>query len=466
MKKNIIKCLSFACLALLAIGVCYRVLAWKDTSGAYVSVTEQLYNTDKNLIDVAFVGSSHVYTSIYPAYLWEEYGISAFDMSLSEQDKYCSYYCLKELLKTQRPRVVCLEMYGLMFEDHRAIGDEYRNMLAIKPSLNAYELAKNGYATQDEMDYLLRWPIVHTRYKELDKYDFENNEINKYSRGAVMGWGLRQAGYMNPEIIEIQEAEPLSNENKSWLDSFIDLSDEYGFDLVFFLAPDFQSVEQKKISNGAREYAQENGIDYLDFTELAAMIGFDPETDMGDLIHCNANGAYKVTSYFGNYLKENYIIEDHRGDKKYHQWDEDYKLLEQIVQENNLYEAAEDDFYLDFLSTSTDLTVLLSLDGEFEGCIGLMEKFGISYEECLDGGKWIYKNGQATKIMSNNPGEAHIYDINKFDSLKIQCVPEGADARSNILFGLEQQVSVLDGLNVWVYDDVMQKAISKRGFIY
>lgn len=83
MKKNIIKCLSFVCIAILAVSLTYRALEWKDTSGSYTSVTKQLYNTKKNMIDVAFVGSSHVYTSIYPAYLWKNYGISAFDMSLS-----------------------------------------------------------------------------------------------------------------------------------------------------------------------------------------------------------------------------------------------------------------------------------------------------------------------------------------------------------------------------------------------
>ena len=71
-----------------------------------------------------------VYTSIYPAILWQDQGIAAFDMSVSEQDKNCSYYCLKELLKTQTPSVVCVEMYGLMFDSHSRKGDEYRNILA------------------------------------------------------------------------------------------------------------------------------------------------------------------------------------------------------------------------------------------------------------------------------------------------------------------------------------------------
>lgn len=464
--KKIIKCLSFSVLALTMVFLSYKVLSWKDTSGAYVSVTKQLYNTKKDMIDVAFVGSSHVYTSVYPAYLWNSYGISAFDMSLSEQDKICSYYCLKELLKTQKPKVVCLEMYGLTFEGHNHIGDEYRNMLSLRSSLNSLDFVKNGYTTQKPIDYILRWPIVHTRYKELDRYDFRSNEINNYSRGAIMGWGRREAGYMNPDTIAIKDESALSSENIAWLDSFVELSKDYGFDLVFFLAPDFQSPEQRVVTNAAKSYAFEHGIAFFDFTELAEELSFDPATDMGDLLHCNAEGAFKITSYFGKYLDENYDLVDHRGDDRYHQWEDDYVLFEQINQENAIYLSAEDEDYLDVLADSKNLVVLLSLDGEFENCIEFMQKFNVPYEECINGGKWIYKNGQASKIMDNTPGESHIVDINRYDAIKVQCAPLGGDSMSNILFGLDQMMSTENGLNVFVYDEIMCKPISKRGMSY
>lgn len=466
MKKNIIKCLSFICVAIVAVTCTYKVLAWKDTSGSYTSVTEQLYNTKKNMIDVAFVGSSHVYTSIYPAYLWKNYGISAFDMSLSEQDKFTSYYCLKELLKTQRPKAVCLEMYGLTLDGHEEIGNEYRNMLAIKSSLNAYNLAKNGYSTRSTVDYLLRWPIIHTRYKELDRYDFAPNPINSYSRGAVMGWGKREAGYMSPDVIGIKDEVSLSQENKDWLDSFLNLSKQYDFELILFLAPDFQSAEQRLVSNGAKTYAKENGLEFFDFTEIASEINFDPASDMGDLLHCNADGALKISTYFADYFANKMDFVDHRGDDRYYQWDKDYNLFEQTVKNNEIYLAAEDEDYLDVLSSSNNFTIILSLDGDYENCIDLMLKFGIGREECLGGGKWIFRNGQAQKIMGNNPGEVHIYDINRYDSVKLQCMPEGADMRSNILFGLDQQISVTDGLNVFVYDEINEKPVSKRGMSY
>ncbi|MCD8130596.1 MAG: hypothetical protein LUE16_04865 [Lachnospiraceae bacterium] len=84
----------------------YHILAWKDTAGGYISSMQQLYNTEEELIDVVFVGSSHVFSGINPAILWEKDGVSAFDLSISGQDKDTAYHNLIELLKTQSPEVV------------------------------------------------------------------------------------------------------------------------------------------------------------------------------------------------------------------------------------------------------------------------------------------------------------------------------------------------------------------------
>ena len=54
-------------------------------------------------------------------------------------------------------------------------------------------------------------------------------------------------------------------------------------------------------------------------------IGLDWNTDTkdgGD--HMNSAGAEKVSAYLADYLKDNYELTDHRGDKDYAEWDRDY----------------------------------------------------------------------------------------------------------------------------------------------
>lgn len=460
MGKNLIKCLSFLLLTGIVIFAVYGVLSWKDTSGDYISVTKELEKTPKNSIDVVFLGSSHVYTSVYPAILYRDYGMSAFDMSLSEQDKDCSFYCLKELLRRQRPKVVCVEMYGLMFDGHSKIGDAYRNVLALKTSKNSLELAKKSGAKEDYLNYILRWPIVHTRYRELKKFDFIPSEIDKYNRGAIMGWGS-EVGYMNSDIIKMTEETPLSDRNKEWIDSIYKLSKEYGFELVFFLAPDFQSAEEKMISNGARSYAKTLGIDYLDFTELADEMGFVPEFDMGDLVHCNADGAAKVTGYFGEYLSERYSLSDHRNDKRFRQWEEDYRQYRHIVQTRAIEGCEDYDEYFALLSTCEDLTVVLSLDGEYGNTDEFLFYFGIENTDMAKG-KWIFKDGAGSKLLGDIPGGEVLYDVDRFDTFKLRCLNEGENPASSIMLGLDCLSETEDGLNIVVYDDFLKKVVDKR----
>lgn len=63
----------------------------------------------------------------------------------------------------------------------------------------------------------------------------------------------------------------------------------------------------------------------LDLNIDRESFGFDWKTDTRDKgNHLNSRGARKTTLFIGEYLKENYKLEDHRRDGKYKQWDKDF----------------------------------------------------------------------------------------------------------------------------------------------
>ena len=101
------------------------------------------------------------------------------------------------------------------------------------------------------------------------------------------------------------------------------------------------------------------------------------------------------------------------------------------------------------------------MDGDFDNAAGYMEYFGISEDDYAEGGKWIYKDGKAQKIMSNTLGESHIVSLGKFDGVKLQCMD---DTSMNIFYDLYPYVMTEDGLNVLVYDNFREKLISARAF--
>lgn len=476
MKKNLIRIIStvvFAALVVLVIGSVYRALSWKDTTGAYFSSFRQLDATEDDLVDVVFVGSSRCYDSAYPAFYWENAGIAAFDMSVSGQDRDSSYHHLKELLKTQDPKVVFVELYGLYFEKSTIIGNIYRNLLSMKTSKNSVELV-NEYISQfgdkdDIPDYVAKFPIVHTRYRELQKYDFVTNVPNTFMRGEhvfwendpIEGYGAFDYAY---DPIELPE------NRLEWLEKMYELSRKEGFELVFYVAPYAVSESEQTYYDAAAEFAASHGVKMIDFNRLGDVY-FDPATDFSDTAHCNAFGAKKVADYLTGFLKENYELEDHRGDARYYQWDKD---LEYVYRQKEYNEMNNGELsfteVLDKLSRMDDVTAIISLEGAYgynyqESSWG--EDFyslGVSSDDYQIGGKWIYRNGAVTKVNNNDVNEEPYYEeLGKYDTLRIKFESHFLSPE-NIMIGKTGYENGYCSLMVIVYDHTLNEVTVVRRF--
>jgi len=228
------------------------------------------------------------------------------------------------------------------------------------------------------------------------------------------------------------------------------------------MTPYQESVEERYIENGARAYAEELGITYIDFKDLMGELNFVPEEDMGDVWHCNTQGATKITEYFGKYLLDNYNISTHAGEQGYEQWETDYTHYLQMLQKRELKNAIATVEIGEVIKNSSNLIVVLSVEGEPGNSSELMEFFGVPYEEYSTGGKWVFCDGSLQKIMGNNPGESHVYEINRYDSFVIQC--DVNDNRLiNVLFNGEGINTLYDGVNILIYDTFEEEYLGNYG---
>lgn len=97
---------------------------------------------------------------------------------------------------------------------------------------------------------------------------------------------------------------------------------------MILVIPDalFWGKEQSRL---IKEVAEENNIDILDMNLVD--FGLDWSTDTKDAgIHVNVLGALKLTDYVTGYLKDNYNLEDHRGQKEYENLDKDYTKYKKL----------------------------------------------------------------------------------------------------------------------------------------
>lgn len=154
MKKKIIGTVVFLALAAAFLWKLNDIFSLKQEDG--ILPMEVFYEQEPGSIDVMFYGSSHTYSDINPAVLWEEAGIPSYDLAGSLQPLWNTYYYMKESLKYQRPKVMVVELVRAI-EDRDYI-EEARtvtNTFGMKFSEEKVENLKASTAEENVADYLL-----------------------------------------------------------------------------------------------------------------------------------------------------------------------------------------------------------------------------------------------------------------------------------------------------------------------
>lgn len=479
-KKNLIrKCagtVAFCLVLLLVLGRVYQVLSWKDTAGGYITSTETFYGLERDLVDVVFLGSSHCYCSVINSQLWEDYGIAGYSLSISGQDMAASYYWLKEALKTQKPEVVCLEMYYALFHGYGVEGNLYRNILShhISPDYlslvraltdeesGSAQTEKKMVSEEDRGSFLTKWPIIHTRYKELQRQDFTGPDVLYIGYTAENGERCQSISrtrdgaplYTGDETLEIEE--------EIWLRRIIELTRENGIELCLFLSPMSVTTWEQKQYNYVAELAAEEGIPFLNFVDLWEEIKIDSEQDFLDGGHVNYRGAEKVTAALGKYMAENYDLEDHRGDKRYELWERDAAVREHEFQNMRLQQSTDMDFILYAMTYFTDYTVIMTTNGDYfretDYLADRLEPLRIGDDFWGGGGSWIIENEEVTWKTTDRTGDWYM-DRNGADIVVIR--EEGS---SRVFVDQQEYAGVQDGVNFVFYDNLLGKVVCVAGF--
>lgn len=464
--KHVFRLLIGMLVVSLSIKITYDCLKWKDTTGDYLSVYEQLYNTPDDTIDIAFVGTSHVFCGIYPCQLWADYGMTAFDMSVSGMDKTSTYYAIKELLKTQSPKVVAVDVYALLFDEMDVEANEYRNLLGMKTSKNSVDLVNDYDYIDDETrrEYIFRWPFIHTRYTELTKYDFVQYDPSEFGRGAFYTWSAN--GSEIPDLLALQNAGvgELSESNIEWLDSLVELSYENDFELVFFVAPALIDTEQQSIINAAASYASASGIPFFDCNAWREKLHIVDGIDYLDSDHLNAYGAEKLTKYLGDIISANYQIEDRRNDVNCSLWNEDLEYYNHLKLASELEQADNLETVLEKSISDEDLFTIVSVEGigawmNYQDQLSL---FGIYSDDGDMDAKWLYTEAGFVKILDYLSDEELVFYLEDDDVVKV--MNNGQFSGENIIFNGENYSNSGSSVEVFVYDRNLKKIVCNKEF--
>ena len=248
----------------------------------------KLVNEQKTSIDCVFFGDSQGWSTYSPIQLYKEHGFTSLNLCTPGQFMYDTYVLLKNTYKKQKPKLVVIDS----------------NMIS-------------SFLNPLKFILLQNYPIFH----------YHNIDTNKISEEYFAKKGFNEyegiVGYTGSlDYMESEERNTLSKQAMQYLDKINQLCKEHDSKLLLV-----NTVSPLVWSNVRHEIIQkwctDNNVNYVDYnsSEQLETIDFDFSNDFrdgGD--HVNLNGSRKICKNLGNYIKQNYALEDHRKDSSYQEW--------------------------------------------------------------------------------------------------------------------------------------------------
>ena len=332
-KKQVAKIVVFILIvSWLLVHVTYCIRTNGDVKDRFVG----FYSEKNNTIDAVMIGSSPVYPCISNPMIYGDMGITMYPLASNMQRPVATKYLVEEVLKTQTPDLFIFEMRMWTAEDENLLGNMAHTREVtdnLKYSINRIK-AINAMVEEpsERLSYYFDIFKYHSNWKTLALWSQLRTFMYEYPdeyKGFVPFSTVGPAP--KTDNAAITDREPIPAEQEEYLTDLLTYLKEKNLNALFVITPyDVQEDEQKKI-NYISDIVTAAGYNFLDMDQYVDEIGLDYDVDFKDYgTHTNIVGAYKVTKFFEDYLKKNYVdkgvLGDHRGDSKYKSWDEAYKL--------------------------------------------------------------------------------------------------------------------------------------------
>ena len=387
--KQIFSCIMVIIITLVMFNATANIVERKESV-----VKNQDFILEKQNIDVLFLGTSHVINGVYPMELWDDYGIVSYNLAGHSTPIATSYWVLKNALDYTNPKVVvidCLDIRNVIkvsdnFDYTHICFDVFPLSLT---KIQACNDLLEGNTEHSKWDLLFPFSQYHNRWNQLTSDDFKV-EYN-CEKGAEMRVDLVSPLYFDkiPSEQKITE-DTLAME---YLEKIITECNEQGIEVLLtylpFPAEPFYQEEANKVYDIAEEY----GVDYINFLDMDIV---NYETDCYDeASHLNPSGARKVTDYLGQYIMDNYDVQDQRSNEDYRGWTADYEEYQK--KKDEILTGIENPYVYMALLTDNNYNVVIEVTNKEilldEKLCVLFENLGMDRKKAADA-EYILLNNQ------------------------------------------------------------------------
>ncbi len=272
------------------------------------NATKRVLRNPENTVDVLFAGDSEAGYGFAPLMYWRDHGISAENIGYPNERLGDTYAMLKTIYDKQKVKLLVLETDSF-FADARVFA--------------------NDDAVLEKAEELIPLLHYHKVWKFLKPEGITRGEGDKNSnKGYWLRRGVKPyTGRKDYISVNSSRDEEISAEAKTYLSDILSLCSENGTEVLIVTAPG-PAYWTKQRNTLVTEWCRENGLTYVDMNYYNDEIGFDWSKDTMDSgAHMNHEGCAKMNLWFADYLMKYYSLPDHRGDKRYQSWQDDYEFL-------------------------------------------------------------------------------------------------------------------------------------------
>ncbi|MDR3238591.1 MAG: hypothetical protein LBT44_00655 [Clostridiales bacterium] len=290
---------------------------------------EELHALPPHFLDMVFIGSSHSYCSFDPEQIGALLGVESFQMGMPLQHPDSSYFTLLEVLKTQTPSIVIMELYWDMLDDDFDLKQADTLFQALDGGALKGDYIREVFPWNEKIKYavpLIRYQQDFWTYQNKVLTDWLEKTLGVYKpdegREGEERYGYRgfiYCDYLIPEskygaANQFQRFDgkkwAFSAVQKEYLIKMISLCAENGARLLFVTAP-VPPVSMEIIQNygevhqAVASFAVARQIPYLDFNLVNQEEQILTNDHFRDDAHLNYSGAVIVDRYLARWILEN-----------------------------------------------------------------------------------------------------------------------------------------------------------------
>ncbi|MGN1167469.1 MAG: hypothetical protein ACI4S2_13695 [Lachnospiraceae bacterium] len=273
------------------------------------------YAEEEDTLDVVAIGSSGLYRYLDNPYLWDEYGLTSYNVGTPSQSCFFAEDLIDEIHKTQHPQLIIVETRRFLTSKSKSANSNRFCMVHdnMKYSLNRIELINSTVDSWSKrIDAYFDIITYHDSWEEFsyDNLKYIDNEQSHKFKGWKFADGVVSVD--KPEIISGEETIAIPEVAEEALVQLMEKCQKENIQVLFVSTPWQIDSERQMKNRYIGNLIEEYGFNFLDCNQYIDEIGLDFEKDFYNSKHTNLVGAEKVTDFIGNYIVENYDIDtDH-----------------------------------------------------------------------------------------------------------------------------------------------------------